>query len=49
MTQYKDKTSKLGENESVPTGIYIYPTLMAADIILYDSKINFPFSNSLAS
>ena len=36
MTQYKDKTSKLGENESIPTGIYIYPTLMAADIILYD-------------
>ena len=36
MTQYKDKSSKLGSNESIPTGIYIYPTLMAADIILYD-------------
>lgn len=36
MTQYKDKTSKLSSNESIPTGIYIYPTLMAADILLYD-------------
>ena len=36
MTQYKDKTSKLSSNESIPTGIYIYPTLMAADIVLYD-------------
>ena len=36
MTQYKDKTAKIGNNESIPTGIYIYPTLMAADIILYD-------------
>ena len=36
MTQYKDKTSKIGENESIPTGIFAYPTLMAADIILYD-------------
>ena len=36
MTQYKDKTSKIGNNESIPTGIYIYPTLMAADILLYD-------------
>ena len=36
MTQYKDKTAKIGNNESIPTGIYIYPALMAADIILYD-------------
>lgn len=36
MTQYKDKTAKLGSNESIPTGIFLYPTLMAADIILYD-------------
>ena len=36
MTQYKDKTAKIGNNESIPTGIYIYPTLMAADILLYD-------------
>ncbi|MBR3891759.1 MAG: tryptophan--tRNA ligase [Bacilli bacterium] len=37
MTQYKDKSSKLGSNESIPTGLYIYPTLMAADILLYDA------------
>ena len=37
MTQYKDKSAKLGTNESIPTGIYIYPTLMAADILLYDA------------
>lgn len=37
MTQYKDKTAKLGNNESIPTGIYIYPTLMVADILLYDA------------
>ena len=36
MTQYKDKTAKIGSNESIPTGIFIYPALMAADIILYD-------------
>ncbi|AFZ65923.1 tryptophan--tRNA ligase [Deinococcus peraridilitoris] len=32
MTQYKDKTSKL---ESVPSGLLMYPVLMAADILLY--------------
>jgi tryptophanyl-tRNA synthetase len=37
MTQYKDKSAKLGAKESIPTGIYIYPTLMAADILLYDA------------
>lgn len=37
MTQFKDKTSKLGSNDSIPTGIFIYPTLMAADILLYDA------------
>lgn len=36
MTQFKDKTSKLGEKESIPTGIFLYPALMAADILLYD-------------
>ncbi len=34
MTQYKDKTSK-GENVSV--GLFTYPILMAADILLYDA------------
>lgn len=37
MTQYKDKKSKIADNEAIPTGIYIYPTLMAADILLYDA------------
>lgn len=37
MTQYKDKTAKMTTNDSIPTGIFIYPTLMAADILLYDA------------
>lgn len=37
MTQFKDKTSKT-KNESIPTGLFIYPTLMAADIVMYDPK-----------
>lgn len=36
MTQYKDKSSSL-KNENIPTGIFTYPTLMAADILLYDA------------
>lgn len=35
MTQYKDKVSK---NESIGTGIYVYPTLMASDILIYNPK-----------
>ena len=34
MTQYKDKAAK---QEVVGTGLFDYPVLMAADIILYDS------------
>lgn len=34
MTQYKDKLHK-GE-ESMTSGFYVYPTLMAADILIYD-------------
>jgi len=34
MTQFKDKSAK---QESVSTGLFDYPVLMAADIILYDS------------
>ncbi len=37
MTQYKDKTQKISNKESIPTGIFIYPALMAADILLYDA------------
>ena len=38
MTQYKDKTSKISDHGSIPTGIFIYPALMAADILLYDAN-----------
>lgn len=36
MTQYKDKTANMSEKDSIPTGIFLYPALMAADILLYD-------------
>lgn len=36
MTQYKDKTAK-GET-GVTAGLFTYPCLMAADILLYDAK-----------
>ncbi|AHI52607.1 tryptophan--tRNA ligase [Spiroplasma culicicola] len=39
MTQFKDKSTKIkSENgtEFIPTGLLIYPSLMAADILLYD-------------
>ena len=35
MTQFKEKAGKDKEKASV--GLYIYPVLMAADILLYDS------------
>lgn len=35
MTQYKDKVAK---NETVGTGIFVYPTLMASDILIYNPK-----------
>lgn len=34
MTQFKDKSAKQGE--SIPVGLFSYPVLMAADILLYD-------------
>ncbi len=36
MTQFKDKSSK---NDSIPTGIFVYPALMAADILLYQTHL----------
>jgi tryptophanyl-tRNA synthetase len=36
MTQFKDKSRG---NESAPTGLFAYPVLMAADILLYDADI----------
>jgi tryptophanyl-tRNA synthetase len=41
MTQFKDKTSKLTASngtEYIPNGLFLYPVLMAADILLYDSN-----------
>lgn len=37
MTQYKDKSQKHGE--SIPMGIFAYPVLMAADILLYQTNL----------
>lgn len=36
MTQFKDKTAK-GGTEFVPAGLFTYPALQAADILLYDT------------
>ncbi len=38
MTQYKDKVLKEGTS-ALTSGIYTYPVLMAADILLYDSSL----------
>lgn len=39
MTQFKDKSNSLGcgDNVSIPVGLFMYPVLMAADILLYDT------------
>lgn len=37
MTQYKDKSKKHGAH--IPTGLFTYPVLMAADILLYDTNL----------
>lgn len=37
MTQFKDKSKKRGE--SVSAGLFTYPALMAADILLYDTTV----------
>ena len=36
MTQFKDKSR---DGDSAATGLFVYPTLMAADILLYDTNI----------
>ena len=36
MTQFKDKAAKTG-TDSASVGLFAYPTLMAADILLYDT------------
>ena len=37
MTQYKDKSQKEGTH--IPTGLFTYPVLMAADILLYNTHL----------
>ena len=37
MTQYKDKSKKYGD--SIGAGLFNYPTLMAADILLYNTDL----------
>lgn len=37
MTQFKDKSSKRG-SENTSVGLFTYPILMAADILLYDAQ-----------
>jgi tryptophanyl-tRNA synthetase len=38
MTQFKDKSAKEGDNkERISTGLFDYPVLMAADILLYQA------------
>ena len=36
MTQFKDKAKG---RESAPAGLFTYPVLMAADILLYDTDV----------
>jgi len=38
MTQFKDKAAKQG-GEGTTVGLFMYPVLMAADILLYDSAL----------
>lgn len=38
MTQFKDKKEKFKE-ENIPLGLFNYPVLMAADILLYDTNL----------
>ena len=38
MTQFKEKTGKDKDKEKASVGLYSYPILMAADILLYDTS-----------
>lgn len=38
MTQFKDKSEKF-KSENIPLGIFNYPILMAADILLYNTEL----------
>lgn len=38
MTQFKDKSKKMNEN-AIGLGLFAYPSLMATDIVLYDTDV----------
>lgn len=38
MTQFKSKSQNMGKN-GIDTGLFVYPTLMVADILLYNTSI----------
>jgi tryptophanyl-tRNA synthetase len=38
MTQFKEKSAKMQES-AIGLGLFAYPVLMAADIVLYDADI----------
>ncbi len=38
MTQYKDKSKKVSDQESIGSGLLMYPVLMAADILIYQAN-----------
>lgn len=38
MTQFKDKSRRQGSGQAILAGLLNYPTLMAADILLYDTN-----------
>ncbi len=39
MTQFKAKTANTSNKDSIGTGLFSYPLLMAADILLYDTDV----------
>ena len=39
MTQFKSKSQSQKTNEGIPLGLLTYPSLMAADILLYDASL----------
>ena len=38
MTQFKDKSAKM-KQDAIGLGLFAYPVLMAADIVLYDANV----------
>jgi tryptophanyl-tRNA synthetase len=38
MTQFKDKSEQIGENDFISVGLFTYPVLQAADILIYKAQ-----------